>query len=407
MRLFHSIISSSGGGLPSNIRSLFSFLWLGTISGSELVDVISGNNITVTGMDFSTTIPSTSTATLAMANVAALKTDDGFDGLWFTDAGAVNQVPVSYLIGNDYSRTIVKYEDSSPYNISWIGVLDDAVSLTSDQIDSLHLYFRLHIFWSGVFNNYGYLKDNRALQGYGYKQWLAEVNAASLTNPSETVKSSVNKLCLDLINYGVASGMDRCWNFMLNDSALVDGAGTISLFNSGETRLTFPVAPTYTASGFKGGSSSYANTQFNPSTQGTNYTLNNASRGLYKYSAGTPTAYIDGHASSAVNAITEAASSSLQRINGNSGGVGDTRPLGYFALDRSDASNHIGYKETASSSATAASSSLVNENITILRAAFGYGDAGISFYYLGRSFSAAEHLNIRLAFLAHKTRLGL
>lgn len=403
-------VFSGGGELPSSIRALFSFLWLGDVSGNELVDVIAGNNITVTNKDFSDIIPSTSSATLAMANVAALKTDDGFDGAWFDDAGTPKTVTPAQLIGNDYSRTIVKYDHESPYNIRWIGILDDGVTLTSDQINALHLYFQLHIFWSGGFSDYGYLKDNKPLEGQGYKGWIAEVQSLSLTEPSTLVKASVNKLALDLINYGVSGRFDRFWNFMLNDGNLFSGAGSVSLFNPGATRMSFPVSPTGSTRGMIGnGSSQYALDNFNPTSDGVNWTLNSASIGLFFYSAKTiATSYMHGAISSAIDIVTVGNSSTLQRVNGgNLGPAVSLDGADYVALNRSGATATQIYRNAVQSTGSGSSSGLTNQSFVTLRSQFGYGDNGLSMKYLGASFTQTEHSNIRTAFLAHKTRLGL
>lgn len=232
--------------------------------------------------------------------------------------------------------------------------------------------------------------------------------ALGYTHPSPAVLSSLNTLIGDLIAAGVWTGFDAFWCMMLNNSGIVSTTGAINLRSLSANQMTFPVAPNYTASGIEGNASNmYALTNFNPITHGVNYTLNAASRGLYKYKAGTATDYMEGHASSGADLITEAGSSTLQRINGTGGNMGDTRPIEYYAINRVDASNIFCMNGTAKIDIAAAASGVANENFTLLRAAFGYGSMGIGAYFIGRSFSEAEHLLIRTAMLAHKTRLGL
>lgn len=398
---------SGSTGLPASLKALFSVLWLGTVNGNELVDVIGGNNFVVTNKDFTTTIPSTSSATIALPNVAALKNDDLFDNGWFTFAGAVNQVTPLQLVTNDYSRTLVKFNHESPYEIEWIGLLDDASTPTTDEWNQLHYYFGLHIFWSGIWNDYGYFKDNKELEGQGYKGWIGQVQALGLTEPSTSVKAALNVFCLYCINNSLWRD-DRLFPFMLNDSALVTGAGTVSLRNPGSTRFTFPNGATYTASGWKGGGSpQYGETNFNPSTQAQNFTLNNASRKIYVYEAGVPTDYYDGHVGTAGNVMTNSDSTTLQQINGASLSGGDTRALGYKSIDRSSSTRQDFYKGVTSVGGTSNSTLIPNATFVVNRSNFGYGRSGISFWGAGPSYTAAEHLKWNTAFEAYKTRLGL
>lgn len=396
--------------LPSDLISLFSVLYLGDISGNALTDVIGGNDFTITGKDFSTNyIPATSTATFSLSNNAALKVDDGFDGAWFDDAGTSKQLTVTQLLNNDFSRTLIKFSNIAPYDIQWIGLLDDAATPTNSQWNRLHTYFQLHLYWSGVFNDFGVQKENIPPTGRGYKGWSAQVASLSLTLPSESVKSSLNKVCIDINNYSYVSGLNRMWVFMLNDNTLVNGAGTVSLISPESSLFTFPVAPTYTINGFVGdGSTQYGSTNFNPSSNGPPiYTLNSASRGMYIYTSGG--GYFDGHIASPDNVITNSNNSGLHRINSGtnfSGGV-DMSGSGYRAINRSSATTTSIYNDLTKSDWTTSSSGLANENLTVLRSTFGYGTAGISMYYIGRSFTQSEHSNIRTIFLSHKTRLGL
>lgn len=157
-----------GGGisLSSYWTPTFEFFWYegsGNITDTELIDKSgNGNNITITGKDFSTSyIPVTSAATFAMPAKGILYASDR-DGLWYN-----NEVPravtVAKLIGYDFSRTIIRYNSAAPYNITAIAILKYNITLTSAQYDKLHRDFRLPVFWSGLFNQNGFIKGNRGL----------------------------------------------------------------------------------------------------------------------------------------------------------------------------------------------------------------------------------------------------
>jgi hypothetical protein len=142
--------------------SLFHFLWVAGVSTDHdnfLVSILPDKReITITGKDFITNyIPGTSAATFKLQADTDLITDD-IENLWFT--GSVqNDTMVSDLIGGVY-HTLVWYSNSFPYNIYAIGILKNGVILTAAQINLLHTDFLLWMFWSGLLNNYGYLKNN-------------------------------------------------------------------------------------------------------------------------------------------------------------------------------------------------------------------------------------------------------
>lgn len=411
--LYNWWLSGSTEAFPEALKSLFSVLWLGNISSNTMIDESgNANDITITSKDFVTDyIPPTSTATFALANSAPLKVDDNFDGAWYTDAGAVKQVPVSHFINNDYTRTLVKYSNSAPYNVEWIGLLDDAATPTTDQWNQLHELFQLNPYWSGVFNINGVVKDNRALEGQGYKGWISYVDFLSLTNPTTTVKASINKTFLEINSNDSTLWdlMDAVWCHMLNDSALVTGAGTVSMKRPSLDRMTFPVAPTYTASGFLGNASTqYALTNYNATQHAQNYSQNSACFGVFKYAAGAGINGIFGHPSFTGTNTMQNSSTSANRINGGGNSTAaDFSGTGYRALNRSGSASVQGYRGTTQTTGTGASGALTNEDFSVLRNAFGYSDAGISWTFIGGSLTQAQHGILNTAFTNHKTRLGL
>jgi hypothetical protein len=419
INIIGNYIGQTQGGseplIPSELQDKFSVLWLGSVVGDNLIDIISGQNIVITGKDFVTTyIPPTSTATFSLPNVAGLKTDDNFDGAWYTDAGAVKQIPVSYFINNDYSRTLVKYANEAPYNVEWIGLLKNDATISSEELDLLHEYFQLHYFWTGVFNDSGVMKDNRGMAGLGYKGWIAKCEIdLGFTGLADTVKASINKYVLDLINEGILVLTDREFMWMLNNGTLVPTYGTVSLANYDSTRGTFHNSPTFTASGTEAnGSTQYFRSQFNATVGTNNYTQNSAHVSLYRYKAKTiATSYNFGFISFATVVMTNGASSSLHRLNTTTNGPGlNMNTLDYQAIDRNAASgvgsNSI-YVGTTKTDFNTTSTALSNEDLVVFRAVFGFGDDGFSMWSQGGHLTQTQHTAKRAAFLAHKTRLGL
>jgi len=139
------------------------FLWTGKFDGNNLLSDIDDTVITVTGKDFSTSyIPYTSAATFAVPDNATYEAADT-DLMWFDGSGTPESVGIAELVGYDYERTIIKYDSASPHHVRAIMILKSGEVLTATEIDMLHNDFELWMFWSGVLNGYGVIKENRTL----------------------------------------------------------------------------------------------------------------------------------------------------------------------------------------------------------------------------------------------------
>lgn len=252
--------------------------------------------------------------------------------------------------------------------------------------------------------------------GAGYDSALSAVmarwTALGYTHPSGAVLTSLNTLITDLKAAGVYTGFDGLWVPMLNDAGLVDTTGAINYITPSANQWTFPVAPSYTTSGVKGnGTDQYVLMNFNPTSHGVNYTLNNGSFGYYQYVGGSGTNYTMGESTtSLMNMLNATSSAAAVRINsGNlaAGNPATNNVAEYYAVDRQDATNVKVYNGVSVHTTTAAATTRPNTSLFLLRGAFGYSSAGMGMAFIGRSFSQAEHAAIRTAILAHKTRLGL
>jgi hypothetical protein len=94
--------------------------------------------------------------------------DADTDFIWFTADGTPRTVTTAELIEWDLQRTPVKYGNTLPTNIEIIAILRAGITLSATEVNELYTDFQLPIFWSGVFNEYGYTKNNRPL----IKQYL-------------------------------------------------------------------------------------------------------------------------------------------------------------------------------------------------------------------------------------------
>jgi len=197
--------------------SRFDFFYIGGLNGDTLKDITgNGYDITITGKDFSSDyIPYTSEATFQIPDNATLKVDDT-DYLWFDRNGVVRNVEVSELVGYDFARTIIKYDNSTPYHIRFIGILKSGVTLTAAQVDRLHTYFELPLFWSGVENVNGVIKGNR-----GLTQNVWPVISAAALDYTDTYKTAVEADGGEIINFKIVQteyqrlidtgDITKCW----------------------------------------------------------------------------------------------------------------------------------------------------------------------------------------------------
>jgi hypothetical protein len=80
-------------------------------------------------------------------------------------------VTTAEIIGYDFTKTFVKYDDSIPYQIREIIILKSGESLTTDEMNSIRVYMRLSIWWDNTLNAYGNVKGNR---GSGRSVWTTE-----------------------------------------------------------------------------------------------------------------------------------------------------------------------------------------------------------------------------------------
>lgn len=132
----------------------FSFLWTGAVSfaGPDYLisDFPDRRKITVINRDFDTTyIPGESSSIFRLVADADFIADD-LDNLWFTD-GVQNDVTVTDLVTGEY-RTVVKFANAPPYDISALGLLRHDAVFTSEMENELAGDFDLWLFWLGLIN---------------------------------------------------------------------------------------------------------------------------------------------------------------------------------------------------------------------------------------------------------------
>lgn len=206
------------------------------------------------------------------------------DKIWFkVDDSSQRTVTTAELIGYDFSRTLVYYEDTSPNSIKAILILKSGATLSSAKDQKARIDLHLSVWWDGTLSSYGNLKDNR---GVGKSTWI-EGEVVTYLNGISTALSDTQILNLNTVVKDLKIG--------LGISLLSDFFDTIWIIG-GETKetsyknlvkdahhITVTAEPTWTTlEGSKGnGSSQFLNTNYKPSSQGVNYKQNDAAYGIY------------------------------------------------------------------------------------------------------------------------------
>jgi hypothetical protein len=221
-----------------------------------------------------------------------------------------------------------------------------------------------------------------------YQAVLNRATTLGYTLPSASQRIKQNTLLLALKAGGVWTKLDILYIFA-NDGG--SDFATLNWKSPLSNQATLINTPTFTNNqGFTGnGTSSFINTNFNPATQGVNYTRLDASR--YYYQFGTATSItIDGIVTdSAYNKIRLLAdtSSSINSTNASSVNSPWTVLQGFKSIHRLDANNIILINNITSISATqTVAASLISENQLILRrGAVSYSNNKVSAYAMGAS----------------------
>jgi hypothetical protein len=148
-------------GLSADLLAKFLYLWTGKYNGDNLLSDLSSDEITVTSKDWTSRyIDSSSSSTFAVPIGTTYLNADGSDDFWYNISDVRQQRTLADLIGYDPQRTFIKYADFDPFHVYAIGILKTGETLTDDDKNKLSHFFKLHMFYFGVLNDHGYMKDN-------------------------------------------------------------------------------------------------------------------------------------------------------------------------------------------------------------------------------------------------------
>lgn len=387
------------------------FLFFGEtskITGGRLYNQMSGSTdwLNIAGVSGSETYQTPNTAAYIAADT---------DYIWFKTDTTQRTTTTAELIGYDLQRTPVKYDDNAPNTIRWIAILKPTGILTASQRNRLFSDFRLPILWDNSLNPFGRIKSNR---GANQQLWTVEsVHEAEVSTYIVGLATPLSAGQLTLLDTFVADLKSG-----LSISALSDAFDTMYILG-GETQEsslrnlvknahhgTSAAMPTFTQfEGFKGNASTqYIDTNYNPSTDADNYTLNNCSVGIYSRTNSSSDTIVDYGSSDGTQRTLiqiKIASTELygcmNNLDANWYGVGSiTNSLGMRILGRNGAGAgdmmiHINTSLSTSFAGAGNTSALPNKNFTIGGWLSGAtiqnpSNRQYSFFYTGRYLTPTE-----------------
>jgi hypothetical protein len=218
-----------------------------------------------------------------------------------------------------------------------------------------------------------------------YQAVLNYATTQGYTLPSAGQRTLQNQLVVGLKAGGIWSKLDTFAVFATDgdsDFALIDWIRLTdyTAFNS----------PTFTTNqGFQGdGTSAYIDTNFNPATEGTNYTLDDASRFYYVNIISGGALQLEGIVLNARNG-TQKGTSTSQRINQGASTLNAAAQMGvsgWNIINRTSSTNVEIFTDTTQNSRTANSINVESQNQLVLRAgSSAYNTSQFQCYGMGGS----------------------
>jgi len=205
------------------------------------------------------------------------------DYVWFKTDGVQRTITEVEMVGYDFTRTIVKYKDTSPYSIECIMILSSPVITLIE--NKMRDDFHLSVWWNNVLSIHGVLKGNR---GTGQSIWIPKANdlfikMIALGEPPDMSRRLViQKAFLSLIANNLDTKLDAIW------TPAAHGSLSYRLDWLNNYNLADGIAPIFTIDeGITGDAATmYLKTGINPSLGGFNYIKNSASFGFYSRTSG-------------------------------------------------------------------------------------------------------------------------
>jgi hypothetical protein len=221
-----------------------------------------------------------------------------------------------------------------------------------------------------------------------YQAILNRATALGYTLPSASVQVKQNTLLASLKSTGVWAKLDVFYVFAQDGGA---DFGTLNWKNPNANQANIASSPTFVVNGgFQGnGTSSFIDTNYNPTTQGVQYGLNNASIYFFPHALAASGIFVG-----SVGAENRMSRGSSVQHRLNASGLNLAVGFEYTAVINPKSihrTNSIGvelYNGTISENRVLASVNVPNVNLFILRSSAAYGAHTCAAYAVGAQLTA-------------------
>lgn len=274
-------------------------LWVGELT-QDIIDNIalfygSIDNITdnklyneVTGTsDYISVSGSTGSYTFQCPNTAPYISADT-DYIWFKSNGNIRTTTEAELIGYDLQRTPVKYDDESPLTLRTILILKSDITLSEDERNALFNSMQLSILWDNSFNEYGHIKENRFTQLLWIPEPIWEDELFTYiegleTELSENQLEDINSLIISLKSGLQVSYLSDYFDVFTLTGGETSESSLKNLVKNAHHGTLGGISPSFSQyEGFNSvGKTGYIDSNFNPSTEGINFTQTSNAIGFY------------------------------------------------------------------------------------------------------------------------------
>ena len=326
------------------------------------------------------------------------------DYIWFKSDESQRTTTEAELIGYDFPRTPVKYNDDAPYAIVAIMILKSGATITGTKLNKLFQDMWLHTLWDNNLNAYGHIKGNKLAQTLWTPESVYDAASVALFARMDAVgetQTDARKTAIDtaIVALKTANLFDTRFDAMW----VTRGSGESSTkmnWIKDTHNLTKVGAGTLTYTenvGYDGDGSCALTTNYKPSAQAFLYTQNSASF-IIKISGTAEAAAGYG----ALNNPRLLFLSTNNRINCDTSG-GTVKEVGYNGLARNSATEFKQYKNAATADIAGNSTGLPVDTVALMAV---YNEGAASYLYnattevlefaaLGAYISQAEFLTIQ------------
>lgn len=348
------------------IGQRYALEYLNSISGTSPYPVLSSPTISASGLNNGT---------------GSVSTDTGSGTLyWVTTTSSTAPSSTQIINGNDHTGSAA-YKSGSQA-ISSTGTQNISFSSLAQDTYYIH-YVQVASLTSTVVSSSG-VAIGGSLHAYtnGY---IVKCQGEGYTPSSGEYLNAINDFIQTLDDDGILDLMD-CWYVWAGDGD--DNSKTINWVDTANFQGTNGDGITYDNLGLIGGPTNHHfDTNFIPSTDGVNYTQNNATIIADVVTAYTSRAYLVGNATGALNRVENTSNTSHKINSSNTISTAiDFSGTGLMVFDRQSSTNVKGYQNsTTAQTATQTSTGLPTNEVWFLRLGGFTSDAKLTFGGLGAS----------------------